>query len=232
MIVRMKHLDLVCVSAERERTLERLRALGAVHLDLASAGGQAVADVRGEIDEAEKAVRLILKARGKNPADEVRPRSVSEILALDADRATLLSERERLEREIKVYEPYGDFDPALAQKLLDKGVDLQDRLPAKLPAMRLGKMREKLVRVVNRIAVDEAKLAMADEQAIFAKHPALRARLEFEQAKELMSAQGAVAVISGWVPVSSVSCLASSARDNGWGVFLRSSSVATRKIAP
>ena len=221
MIVRMKHLDLVCVASDREATLEKLRALGAVHLDLAAATGAAVAAAKGELDEAEKAVRLIRKARGKDFADEVRPTSVADVLALDDDRATLVSEKERLEREIKTYEPYGDFDPALARKLLDKGIDLADELPAKLPEMRLGKMREKLARVVNRIAVDDAKTARADEQAILAKYPALRDKMAFEQAKELMSEQGSVAVISGWIPVSEVGGLASAARDAGWGLLLR-----------
>ena len=43
MIVPMKHLDLVCVASERDATLERLRALGVVHLDLASASAAPVA---------------------------------------------------------------------------------------------------------------------------------------------------------------------------------------------
>ena len=63
MIVRMKHLDLICVSAEKEAMLERLRALGAVHLDLGVAQGADVAVAKGEIESAEKAVRLIRKAR-------------------------------------------------------------------------------------------------------------------------------------------------------------------------
>ena len=70
MIVRMKHLDLVCVASDKESTLEKLRALGVVHLDLAAAGGAAVAAAKGELDEAEKAVRLIRKARGKDFSDE------------------------------------------------------------------------------------------------------------------------------------------------------------------
>ena len=221
MIVRMKHLDLVCVASDKESTLEKLRALGVVHLDLAAAGGAAVAAAKGELNEAEKAVRLIRKARGKDFSDEVRPCSVADVLALDDDRATLVSEKERLEREIKTYEPYGDFDPVLAKKLLDKGIDLTDELPAKLPEMRLGKMREKLARVLNRIAVDDAKTARADEQAILAKYPTLRDKMAFEQAKELMSEQGSVAVISGWIPVSHVAGLTSSARSSGWGLLLR-----------
>ena len=230
MIVRMKHLDLVCVAAEKEATLEKLRALGAVHLDLAASAGASVAAAKGELDDAEKAVRLVLKARGKGFSEEIRPCSVAEVLSLDADRTRLFSEQERLEREIKLYEPYGDFDPALARKLLDKGIDLADELPAKLPEVRLGKMREKLARVANRAAIVTAKIARADEQAILAKYPALRERMEFEQAKELMSERGAVAVVSGWIPDTRGSLtqrhrgtesLLTLAQESGWGVLLR-----------
>ena len=228
MIVRMKHLDLVCVASDRERTLEQLRALGAVHLDLGSAAGEAVQNVKGELADAERAVRLILKARelylkslGSKGSIEVRPKGVAEVLALEEDRATLLTEKERLEREIKIYEPYGDFDPELAKKLLDRGIDLKDELPAKLPAMRLGKMREKLARIENRAAIDTAKMAAADEKVLLAKYPEIQARLAFEQAKELMAEKGALAVVSGWIPVSHVSRLTFSAHESGWGLLLR-----------
>ena len=221
MIVRMKHLDLVCVAADRAQTLERLRTLGAVHLDLAAANGRPVAAARGEIEEAEKAVRLVLKARGKRIVENLSERTVAEILAIDADRATLVTERERLEREIKAYEPYGDFDPDLARKLVEKGVDLTDVLPAKLPTMRLSAMRAKLSDVEVRIAVADSQLASADEQSVLKNFPQLRDRLAFEQALELMSAQGAVAVVSGWVPESQVDGLSSAARDAGWGLLLR-----------
>ena len=221
MIVRMKHLDLVCIASEKDATLERLRELGAVHLDLGAAQGASVVAAKGGIEDAERAVRLIRKARGSKGALEIRAKPIGEILALDADRSTLVSEKERLEREIKVYAPYGDFDPALAKKLLDRGIDLADDLPAQLPEMRLSRMQEKLRRVENRIAVDTAKIAGADEQAILAKHPALCEQMAFEQAKELMSEKGAVAVVTGWIPASLVSRLSSSAHDNGWGLLIR-----------
>ena len=43
MIVKMRHLDLVCLASDKEATLASLRELGAVHLDLAGAQGAAVA---------------------------------------------------------------------------------------------------------------------------------------------------------------------------------------------
>ena len=232
MIVRMDHLDLVCVASDRDATLERLRALGVVHLDLASAGGASVIAAKSEIEDAELAVRLILKARGKGFSEEVRQRTVAEVLALDADRMSLVAEQECLEREIRLYEPYGDFDPVLAKRLLDRGIDLKGELPEKLPEMRLSRMREKLSRVLQRIAVDTARIAATDDQAILARYPALRDRMAFEQAKELLHEHGAVAVVSGWIPEPKVKSLMEIVRGDqtdlftrthtpGWGVLLR-----------
>ena len=221
MIVRMQHLDLVCVAADREDALARLRALGVVHLDLAAARGAAVQAVEGELADAERAVRLIRKARGNDATVEVRPRTVAEALELDADRAALVAEQERLARDIRLYEPYGDFDPELAKALVARGIDLADRLPPKLPEMRLSKMREKLARVETRIRVDEAKLAGIDERAILARYPALRDRMAFEQAKELLEEKGAVVALAGWVPQPAVAGLLDAAHAAGWGVLLR-----------
>ena len=225
MIAKMLHLDLVCVAAESETTLEKLRSLGAVHLDLANASGAEVALERGAAADAEKAVRLILKARGKTPREELnlRERSVAELLAVDADRETLKTEKERLEREIRAYEPYGDFDPALVTKLSEKGVDLAGvvELPAKLPEMRLGRMQEKLRRVENRLGIDEAKLAAADEQVILRQFPALADRIAFAAAKELMQSAGAVATVSGWVPAARRGDVEGEAVKCGWGTLIR-----------
>jgi len=243
MIVRMKHLDLVCVSVDREATLTKLRELGTVHLDLSRASGSDVAEARGEAEEAERAVRLILKARGKTDT-AVRERSVADVLALDADRATLKAEKERLEREVRRYAPYGDFSPELAAKLASDGVSLKlladgtwkfslsandgdpdaeqdDAAVVPLPEMRLAKMREKLDRVSNRLAIDEAKIAQCDERAILRRYPQLADRIAFASALELMSEQGAVSVISGWLPENRVNELRAACASSGWGVLLR-----------
>ena len=236
MIVPMRHLDLLCVSGERERALERLRELGAVHLDLASAKGAGVATVRGEAEEAERAVRLIVKTRGGRDDMEVRPRSVSEILALDADRAKLKEVADELGRTIRTYAPYGDFDPDLARRLGEAGVTVALRedgtygigygeatvaTEVPLPEMRLSKMTEKLARIQSRIAVDDAKIAGCDERAILAAFPALRDRLAFEAAKELMSEKGPVSFVSGWIPAPKAAAFAEVARASGWGYLLR-----------
>jgi V/A-type H+-transporting ATPase subunit I len=223
MIVRMRHLDLICVAADKDATLERLRALGAVHLDLRAASGEPVAAARGAAAAAEKAVRLILKARETAEGGEPRARSVDEILAVEADRETLRAAADELRRQVARYAPYGDFDPALAQKLLDAGVDLKSvaELPPVLPAMRLSKMREKLARIENRIAIDTARLAGCDEKALLKRYPELADRIAFASAKELMAESGAVACLSGWLAEGSVAALKEAARAHAWGLYVR-----------
>ena len=246
----MRHLDLICLKSEADATLERLRSMGVVHLALDTVSGDGVAAAKGEAADAEKAVMLILKARGDEEVD-ARPCSVEGVLALDEDRRTLKAEKDRLEREIRTYEAFGDFDPALAGKLRDKGLELrlyadgsfdilgegaekgEARQTVRWPEMRLGKMREKLARVENRIRIDDAKIAGCDDAAIARKFPAIRDRVAFEQAKGLMSESGAVAVISGWIPVTKEKALLAEVTQSeaeglferanapGWGVLLR-----------
>ena len=226
MIVKMRHLDLVCVASEKEATLERLRELGAVHLDLRSASGAAVAAAKGEAADAEKAVRIILKARdGINRKEglEVRPHPVEEILALDADREHLKSEADELSRLVAQYEPYGDFDPALARKIMEAGVDLSGvaALPEKLPEIRLSEMRARLEKCRTRIAATTARIAGCDENAVLRRYPALADKIAFESAKELMAESGAVAYVSGWVPEDRCAAVADAAHECGWGLLMR-----------
>ena len=238
MIVKMRHFDLVCVAAQREATIERLRQLGIVHLDLTSASGEAVAEAKGAVADAERAIRLIRKARAKGEEPGNREHTVKEVLAINRHREGLKAECERLEREIRAYEPYGDFDPDLARRLISKGVDIHalgdetPLFPAKLPAVRLSVMQEKRTRLVNGIAIDDAKLADCDESFILNSFPSLRDRIAFCEAKELLQDHGAVSVLSGWIPVTMESALmdeVTQARADlfertkalGWGVLLR-----------
>ena len=223
MIVKMLHLDLVCLAREKDKTLTQLRDLGAVHLDLSSAQGATVAAAKGAAADAEKAVRLILKARGKEKDINIHERSVADILAIEADRETLKSAKDELERTIRTYEPYGDFDPELAEQLLKDVDGLRDvvPLPETLPPMRLSKMREKLGRIENRITIDIAKLAGSDEKAILKKYPALADKIAFESAKELVGEQGELAYVSGWIPEPARGTFAAAVHENGWGALLR-----------
>ncbi len=222
MLVKMLHLDLLCVAEESDSTLEKLRSLGAVHLDLSSAQGAEVSSAKGDAADAEKAVRYILKARGKGAQGTVQ-RSVEDILSIQNTIEELSDALEDLNREIAKYEPYGDFDPVLAQKLLDYGIDLNSiaELPEILPAKRLDEMKSDAARLESEITGRVADLAATDENAVVALFPSIAERIAFAAAREIMVVNGAVSVISGWIPARSLNDLKSSADKEGWGLLTR-----------
>lgn len=222
MIVKMLHLDLLCVAAESDSTLEALRSLGAVHLDLSAAQGAEVSSAKGEAADAEKAVRFILKARGKGEPGTVR-RTSSEVLAIQKALDEKKDSLEDLNREIAKYEPYGDFDPALAKKLLDRGVDLAAvaELPEILPPKRLSGMKSDAAELKSSIDGDVSSLAATDENAIIASFPELSERIAFAAAKELMLEKGAISVVSGWIPERRLNDLQKTAAEQGWGLLTR-----------
>ena len=222
MIVKMLHLDLLCVAAEVDSTLEGLRSLGAVHLDLSSAQGAEVSSAKGDAADAEKAVRFILKARGKGEVGSVR-RTISEVLDLQKSLDDKKDSLEDLNREIAKYEPFGDFDPELAKKLLDRGIDLAAvaELPEILPPKRLSEMKSDAAELKSSIEADISGLAATDEKAIVASFPELSERIAFAAAKELMLESGAVSVISGWIPARRLADLKKTASKEGWGLLTR-----------
>ncbi len=222
MIVKMLHLDLLCVAAESDSTLEALRSLGAVHLDLSSAQGADVSSAKGEAADAEKAVRFILKARGKGEAGAVK-RTAGEVLAIQKSLDCKNDELEDLNREIAKYENYGDFDPALARKLLDRGIDLAGvvELPEVLPPKRLSEMKSDALALKASIDSDAARLAESDEKAIVASFPELSERIAFAAAKEIMLESGAISAVSGWIPERNLGDLKTAAAREGWGLLTR-----------
>ena len=223
MIVSMKHLDLLCVAAEKDATLEALRALGAVHLDLSTAQGAEVAGAKEDLAAAEKAVRLIQKARGKNDSGARVPTAVADVLALAGKAEACKGASEELAREIARFEPYGDFDPELARNLLARGVDIRSvaEFPDPLPRKRLRALQADAAALAAELEALRGKLAACDDAAILAQFPGLADRMAFAAAKELMSEQGAVACISGWIPAPQTAALGRAARAQGWGVLLR-----------
>lgn len=223
MIVKMKHLDLLCLAGEKDATLEALRAAGAVHLDLSAASGAGVAAAKGDAADAEKAVRFVLKARGKSkPATLVR-RDAADVLALQSGINAAKTERDETEREISRVAPFGDFDPALAAKLVSAGIDIRAvaDFPDPLPAKSLSALSAESAALADAIAAKESALAETDDAALTALHPELADRIAFAAAREIMEEQGVVAVVSGWLPAPKADELRSLAAKNGWGVLLR-----------
>ena len=123
MIVAMKHLTLLCVKGESSRTLERLRELGCVHVDLSGASGAGFMSAKGEEGAAESALRIIAKAEKECEKHNFDPyRSVDAVIKADAQRAEAMQKAQAIRRQVAKYAPFGDFDPALAAQLGAKGL--------------------------------------------------------------------------------------------------------------
>lgn len=227
MIVPMLHLDLLCVASGKERTLEELRALGVVHLDLSGAEGAETVAARAETADAERAVRVIRKAReGLEYAASLKlqPQSISEVLELEQKREETVSAIASIDKEIARIAPFGDFDPVLAAKLAAAlGDDLARiaELPAPLPSKRLSVLRAEREEAAGALVEATAKLASADDYAIVARYPGLADALAFAAAKEKMETLGATCHISGWIAAPKEKEFLAAVRTNGWGALLR-----------
>ena len=151
MIVPMKHLTVLCVAAEQEATVEALRALGLVHLELTVGESEQFRSVQTNLAATER-VNIILNAAKMGKAVTAVPgtsltrtaeqrallqRWLSEPLpAVDghaqqqvetvqklADmRQELMNEADRLTREIQRLRPFGEFDVTLPARLAAEGV--------------------------------------------------------------------------------------------------------------
>ena len=169
---------------------------------------------------------------------------VEEILKVDAERQEADDEAESLRLIVRKYAPFGDFDPALAESLRAAGVPVRlavdgsrppqgkaffgEELPegwteVALPAERLSATQAKLAEAEARAAACSAALAEANARVstIEARYPALKDQVAFAAARDVLSTQGEISWITGWVPVDSVPRLRAKAVSRGWGILLR-----------
>lgn len=242
MIVKMKHIDVICVARDSGKTLEALRALGAVHLDLSAAKGAETQESKNEAAVAERAVRAILKARkGLEYADSLQKIQcdVDSVIKLESSLEKREQDVEALDKDIRKYAPYGDFDPELAKKLAADGVSLVLRHDGtysiaygedaqetaddivELPPESLSRMKADFESAKNDCLSLRAKLAASDEACITSLYPELADKIAFAAAKELMENAGEVSFISGWIPAPRIPDLKAQVSANSWGVLVR-----------
>ena len=236
MIVPMKHLTLLCTASSCGRTLEALRELKCAHFD-SKADASAETAVAGEtLAKAESAVRILSKSaedfKGHEGLDKTEDFSslkgeafVDAVLAADARRKSLEEEADKLRQTIRRYEPYGDFDPALAQSLVDGGIDLKGvvDLPDPLPRERLSVTRRRLSDKEEEISGVKATLAAAaaEAQRITSRYPELKDRIAFAAARDKMESEGEISWISGWIPQDAVPAVRARSVKEGWGIMVR-----------
>ena len=230
MIVPMKRLILLCVAEDSANTLEVIRDLGAVHLELLQGGGGLTGTAKETLERAERALRLVEKAKtdrkdwnagGCDGEDAVATSDattlVERVLALDEKREALKGELEALKATCRRYEPFGDFDPALAKKLEEVGVRLQLRedgsfeffydvaegvenqtdpqlttlnvsRPLPLPTERLSVTQGKVAKAEAEMASLSAEIAAVPDEMILKSVPGLQDAVAFAAAADELAA--------------------------------------------
>ena len=151
MIVPMKHLTVICVAAEQEATVEALRTLGLVHLELGVGESESFRTAQANLAAAERAQIILHAAQMNKPVTAVPGTSLVrtseqramlergmsaplpaltgtvlqqiETVQKWADlRQELVNEADRLTREIQRLKPFGEFDVTLPARLAAAGV--------------------------------------------------------------------------------------------------------------
>ena len=132
MIVRMKRVFVLCLEDARAAALKRLAALGAVQIEREVAESPAIAAAGAGVAAAETARDALREAaanpdpyglaiRRARPEDSDDP-AVRHVLSVVGRWLDARDERKALEATLARFAPWGDFDPAAARALAEKGV--------------------------------------------------------------------------------------------------------------
>ncbi len=125
MIVPMKKITLLCLDTERVAALEKLRELGVMHVDLASrVESESVAVLAQTLADASKAYNILSSCKTKGtPSSDLSGKAVlKETLALLENRGRLEKHRDNLLKDIEKLGRWGDFSPAVVEKLRQGGI--------------------------------------------------------------------------------------------------------------
>ena len=136
MIVPMKKVSVVVLDTFREESLEKLRKVGALHLESTDATSATLTDLQEKRSLLGQAIRLLPEKAGDSPysTSSARPRSVNwdspleiaeKIIELSEKQLLAVEETSRLEREADRLSQWGDFDPADIRALREKGIDIR-----------------------------------------------------------------------------------------------------------
>jgi len=135
MIVKMKKLTLLCTQSTQERTLENLRALGAVHLEhIVAPEGESVEKARQHFDYLRRALEILPKHPDAAPSGRPPYEAIDEIWKLIHGEQALAEKIELLELDRRRYEPFGEFSPETVRELAGQGVTVRlGKAPVKEP---------------------------------------------------------------------------------------------------
>ncbi|MBQ9431134.1 MAG: hypothetical protein IJU44_06235 [Kiritimatiellae bacterium] len=117
MIVKMKHLTLLCLENEKAETLERLEKIGCVHLESQPADTEALRCATAKRDSLVAAIAVLEKFSDRKTPDDVQCPAAEQVLAAADERRRALEEAAAMQKAVAAYRPFGSFDPEQARQL-------------------------------------------------------------------------------------------------------------------
>lgn len=130
MIVPMKHVTVLCLESEREKTLLRLAELGLVHLEETTGLGDnpRVKKARNDYDRVQQVLEHLEAHAGKKSSPENAGNSspgLSQVLEAFQNLKELQEEKSRLDPMLAAWAPFGDFDPDRIEALTAAGIPVR-----------------------------------------------------------------------------------------------------------
>ncbi|TVR01842.1 MAG: V-type ATP synthase subunit I [Spirochaetaceae bacterium] len=202
MIERMKKATVITLESRRQATVEQMRDLGVLHLDVHGVESGELSQLLSRRSQVERAMAVIQVAAESAGApvpaetaaggDEQAVHALCERLIAQAEESRKLREEiERLERDAARLEPWGDFAPAAIEQLGEKGVTITLHVLPPKEFQRLEKKGIFLVRSTgaqvffaqitfrgqSRLDLDEVSLPEQGLATISAEIDRLRARV-------------------------------------------------------
>ena len=127
-IVKMKKVSLVLYDKFREESLKQLRDIGILHLEKIEGMGEQYEELYNRSEKLKTALILIPAEKSEESVeykglDEAL--SVSDKIFQESEKLKAITDRiNALSKEIERVEPLGDFDPAIASKLAESGLEV------------------------------------------------------------------------------------------------------------
>lgn len=171
MIVPMAKVTVLALARDRDAALERLRDIGALHLEaVRPAESEDVEAARREFEYARHALEVLPRQPAGAPSGQPAAEVVRDIWSVLHRRAEIADEREALLRERDRIAPFGSFDPAAIRALADRGVILRlyraaaaDVVPTPPGAVRVDLARTKTAVYFAVVSLGEAPAVAAGE---------------------------------------------------------------------
>ncbi len=127
MIVPMKKVSLIIRGNKKDETLNKLRKLGIVHIEITEGSGERLASLREQITLLESAIFTIGKKKNVEQKDVGTTEALSvatQVAALDEEKKQCQAERISLNSELDRLKNWGDFDPSSIGDLETKGYEI------------------------------------------------------------------------------------------------------------